>query len=79
MDKTPTPVREAYARRLQKMARELEKVTRAGRDYIAGTEQLGGLWIVIAALRNLADEFDPGGVLLPPGVPFCYPPDEYDD
>lgn len=78
MENTPTPVREAYARRLNKMARDLEKITRGGRDYIAGTEQLSGLWGAVAALRNLADEFDPGGILLPPGVPFCYPPDHDD-
>lgn len=73
---TPDPVREAYARKLNKMACDLEKAARNGRDFIKHTEQLGGLWCVVAALRNLAEEFDPGGVLLPPGVPFCFPPDE---
>lgn len=76
ISETPNPVREAYARKLSKMARDLEKAARNGRDFIKGTDQLSGVWCIIAALRNLAEEFDPGGVLLPPGVPFCFPPDD---
>ena len=74
MSNTPSPIREAYCRRLIRVSRDLEHVARIGRPYLHGSAELARLWDLSRRARQLAETFDPSPCQ-PPAVPPCIPPD----